>query len=193
MALHLWLTAGMLVFTGMGLCCAAAGGHRDGARRLAVPSGAGWMALMLAAMADIAGQQVHLLPGAAWALILLLAGPLSVALSHRGAIPVVHDPLKASMHLHRGLSLLVMGALVLLMHADPAAQAVPAAAHSHGGGPVPLLLAAGLGSYLLFSARLSLRLYRVRAVRRGSRAHLIEALSSVAAAACMIVMAMQAH
>ena len=201
--LHLLLTAGMLFFTGTGLCCALVGGAPVGGRRgrdlrgrdLGSSGwvGAAWMALMLVAMADVAARPLDLLSHAGWALVLLLAGPLSVLLARREPVRLIHDPLGAGMHLHRGISLLVMGVLVLFAHPGQAVSA-QAAVHAHGGAAnQAVFLAAALGAYLLYTARICLQLHRVRASRSGSRAHLLEALSSVAAAVCMAVMAMPGH
>ena len=201
--LHLALTAGMLFFTGTGLCCALVGGARVGAApvggrrgralRASGWAGAGWMALMLVAMADVAARPLDLLSHAGWALVLLLAGPLSVLLARREPVRRIHDPLGAGMHLHRGISLLVMGVLVLFAHPGQAVSA-QAAIHVHGeAANQALFLSAALGAYLIYTARICLQLHRVRASRSGSRAHMLEALSSVAAAACMAVMAIPAH
>ena len=127
--LHVSLTAGMLLFSVTGLCCALVGDRRrdDGNQGMRPPtprglcvslSGAVWMAVMLLAMVDISTASITLLSEAAWALSLLLACPVSVGTALRGKAFVARDSLSIGMTLHRGLSLLVMGMLIVLVHPE---------------------------------------------------------------------------
>jgi hypothetical protein len=199
--LHVSLTAGMLLFSVTGLCCALVGDRRrdHGNQRMRPPTlrglcvslgGAVWMAVMLLAMVDISTASITLLSEAAWALSLLLACPVSVGTALRGHAFVAMDSLSISMTLHRGLSLLVMGVLIVLVHPEtkPPITAV-SDVHHHGvvTATTPFMLI-GLVAYLLFTIWNTWGLHQAPLSRNGRRSHLLETISSGAAVACMTAM-----
>ncbi|MGO4385106.1 hypothetical protein [Specibacter sp. RAF43] len=187
--LHLASTVGMVIFTVIGLCCslAAARGGRAAAWR--PTSDVFVMAAMAVAMVDVAVPSVTLLPNAVWALILVVGGPAAAAASgvrtRRG--PAV-DQFSTALDLHRGVSSVAMGVLVLFIHADaPGDLLAPLGAHAHGGLGAPVwVLTAGIVAFAVFSV------YVVRgavgAARGAGAAHAVEALASVAAVGCMAAM-----
>jgi hypothetical protein len=199
--LHVSLTAGMLLFSVAGLCCALVGDRRrdDGNQGMRPPTlpglcvslnGALWMAVMLLAMVDISTASITFLSEAAWALSLLLACPVSVGTALRGNAFVKRDSLSISMTMHRGLSLLVMGVLIVLAHPETKSP-VTAVSEVHHHGVVTVLtpfMLIGLVAYLSFTTWNTWRLHQAPVSRNGRRSHLIETISSGAAVACMTAM-----
>lgn len=153
-------------------------------------SGALWMAVMLLAMVDISTASITFLSEAAWALSLLLACPVSVGIALRGNAFAKRDSLSINMTMHRGLSLLVMGVLIVMAHPETQPPVIAVSdVHQHGVvtaiAPFTLI---GLVAYLSLTIWTTWGLYQAPMSRSGRRPHLLETISSGAAVACMTTM-----
>lgn len=184
--LHVLSTVGMIVFTGTGLCCAVAADRDRAKARLRLTTGVFCMAVMTLAMIDVTLSSPIGIPSLVWALILVLGGPASTAVSslpaRRGC---QQEPLVTAMTLHRGISMLTMGVLVFFVHAgNPEQMMGNSGVHIHENSSAPgALIAAGLayslvtGGVLCSAARMG-----------GGFAHRLEVVFSAAAIGCMVIM-----
>ena len=126
------------------------------------------MAVMLVAMADMAIDSVHLLPGVVWGVVMLLAGPLLLAGERRRS-----GPEHCGFGMHRSLSMIAMAALTIgggHPHASgPGATAD--AGHAHDGQNLLLvLLATGVAALLAYTVVLVVAHHRAhRTDRTGGR------------------------
>lgn len=187
--LHMASTAGMVIFTVIGFCCSVAI-DRDG-------RGGAWrptsdmfvMAAMVVAMMDVALASVSLLPNAVWALLLVMGGPAAAGAARlRTSQTPPLGPLSTALGLHRGVSSVAMGVLVLFVHAEaPGDLLVQSSPHAHGGAGASMwVLGAGIVAFVVFSGYVVR--CAARAGRRARAAHAVEALASVAAIGCMTAM-----
>ncbi|AUI51946.1 hypothetical protein [Arthrobacter crystallopoietes] len=150
-----------------------------------------WMLIMLTAMADIALSSVALQPDIGWALSLILACPFSMALAARAGGRFSGAAQRAQVDLHRGLSMLAMGALIPFVHSGGETTNI-AMGHAHGslsGTSQIYVIVAGTAVYITFTLWVASRLGGSPDLRHRRRSHFLEAVSSAAAVVCMAAMA----
>lgn len=146
------------------------------------------MAVMLVAMADMAFDSVHLLPGVVWGVVMLLAGPLLLAGERRRS-----GPGHCGSGIHRSLSMIAMAALTIGGgHTHPSGPGATAdAGHAHDGhNLLPVLLATGVAALLAYTVVLVVADHRAhRADRTGGRIRPRAAVESCLAAVSVTAMA----